>query len=535
LRALRGEVRLGDVPEAPRGAVTFLFTDIEGSTRLVKLLRDRYRTVLSDHQRLLRAAFVAHDGYEVDTQGDSFFVAFASAREALLAAVDAQRSLGAHAWPDGVEIKVRMGLHTGQATAHDGRYTGLAVHRAARIGSAAYGGQILVSQATQTLLEDEEEDLDVVLRDLGDQSLKDLDRPVRLYQAVADGLADSFPAPRGDVPPGQDAAPRGWWREHALALGVGVALALAAVLALGLMTRPGSGGSQIVEPNHLGVIDPRTNDVVSQVPVGVGPGPVAVGGGAVWVGNVEDRTLSRVNPVERTVARTIPLADKTPTGVAVGLDAVWVAHGVLGEVSRIDPQFDRVTDSTAVGGSAFGAPYGTIAVDTSSVWAVFSDSTLAQLDAQGRTLGEALAGTQPAGIDVGEGAVWVSNFGDATVYRFDPATFEEGPVRSVSVSRQPIGIAVSSDAVWVACSGDDAVTRIDPTAYSTTTIPVPGEPVGVAVGPDAVWVASRSGTVSRIDPATNEVVATIDVGGVPTGVAAGLGYVWVTVQAPGVT
>jgi YVTN family beta-propeller protein len=521
--------------EAPSGAVTFLFTDIEGSTRLVKQLRDRYRTVLADHQRLLRAAFVAHDGYEVDTQGDSFFVAFASAREALLAAVDAQRSLGAHAWPDGVEIKVRMGLHTGQATAHDGRYTGLAVHRAARIGGAAYGGQILVSQATQTLLEDEEEDLDVVLRDLGDRSLKDLDRPVRLYQAVADGLADSFPAPRGDGPPGPDGAPRAWRREHALAIGVGVTLGLAAVLALGLLLRPGSGGSRTVEPNHLGVIDPRTNQVVSQVPVGVGPGPVAVGGGAVWVGNVQDRTLSRVSPEERTVARTIPLDDKTPTGVAVGLGAVWVAHGVLGEVSRIDPQFDRVTNSTAVGGSAFGAPYGTIAVDPNSVWAAFSDSTLARLDAQGKILGETLAGTQPAGIGVGEGAVWVTNFGDATVHRFNPSTFEEGPVRFVGVGRQPTGIAVGPDAVWVATSGDDAVTRIDSTAYSVTTIPVADEPVAVAVAPDAVWVASRSGTVSRIDPATNEVVAAIELGGAPTGVAAGLGYVWVTVQAPGVT
>ena len=185
--------------DMPSGAVTFLFTDIEGSTRLVKHLRERYAAVLADQQRLLRAAFDAHDGYEVDTQGDSFFVAFASARDALLAAVDGQRALLSHQWPEGVEIRVRMGLHTGQAVASDGRYTGLAVHRAARIGSAGHGGQILVSQATQTLLEDEEEDLRVVLRDLGEQRLKDLDRPVRLYQAAADGLPDSFPPVRGDV------------------------------------------------------------------------------------------------------------------------------------------------------------------------------------------------------------------------------------------------------------------------------------------------------------------------------------------------
>src|SRR5262245_37301961 len=135
--------------DQPSGAVTFLFTDIEGSTRLVKQLREHYGDVLSEHQRLLRAAFDAHRGYEVDTQGDSFFVAFSSARDALLAAVDGQLALLAHPWPDGVRINVRMGLHTGQATASGGRYTGLAVHRAARIGAAGHGGPLPVARAAQ--------------------------------------------------------------------------------------------------------------------------------------------------------------------------------------------------------------------------------------------------------------------------------------------------------------------------------------------------------------------------------------------------
>src|SRR5207237_1033382 len=121
--------------ELPSGAVTFLFTDIEGSTRLVKQLRDRYGQALQERQQLLRAAFAAHGGHEVDTQGDSFFVAFAIARDALLAAVEGQRALLSHPWPDGAQVKVRMGLHTGQAASAGGRYTGLAVHRAARIGA----------------------------------------------------------------------------------------------------------------------------------------------------------------------------------------------------------------------------------------------------------------------------------------------------------------------------------------------------------------------------------------------------------------
>src|SRR3954451_4557667 len=215
--------------EPPTGAVTFLFTDIEGSTRLVKQLRDDYGAVLRDHQRLLREAFDAHRGYEVDTQGDSFFVAFANAREAPLEAVEGQRALQSHPWPDRVEIKVPMGLHTGQASAHDGRYTGLAVHRAARIGAAGHGGQILVSQATQTLLEDEEEDLHIFLRDLGERRLKDLDRPVRLYQARAEGLRESFPPVReaATAPPLQRRLP-----VIVLAAVLVLAAALAAVLLL---------------------------------------------------------------------------------------------------------------------------------------------------------------------------------------------------------------------------------------------------------------------------------------------------------------
>src|SRR5829696_3136193 len=103
--------------ELPSGAVTFLFTDIEGSTRLLKQLRDGYADLLADHQRLLRAAFVAHNGHEVDTQGDSFFVAFSSARDAVLAAVEGQLALLNHEWPDGTELRVRMGIHTGRAVA----------------------------------------------------------------------------------------------------------------------------------------------------------------------------------------------------------------------------------------------------------------------------------------------------------------------------------------------------------------------------------------------------------------------------------
>jgi len=145
--------------------------------------------VLAQHQGLIRAAVAAQDGYEVDTQGDAFFVAFASAKKAVLCALAIQRALAGHAWPADGRVRVRIGIHTGHADPAGGGYTGLAVHRAARISAAARGGQVLVSQATVSIIEDEEEeDPGFTLVDLGERQLKDLDRPVRLYQLAAPGL-----------------------------------------------------------------------------------------------------------------------------------------------------------------------------------------------------------------------------------------------------------------------------------------------------------------------------------------------------------
>src|SRR6266542_4220315 len=187
-----------DSPERLSGAVTFLFTDIEGSTRLVKQLRERWGPVVADHQRILREAFAAHRGQEIDTHGDAFFVAFGTARDAVLAASEGQRALAEHIWPEGAELQVRMGIHSGQAAHSEDRYLGLAVHRAARICAVANGGQILLSQTTVNLLEDEEEELSgIELRDLGEQRLKDLHRPVRLSQLVVEGLPSDFPPLEG--------------------------------------------------------------------------------------------------------------------------------------------------------------------------------------------------------------------------------------------------------------------------------------------------------------------------------------------------
>jgi predicted ATPase/class 3 adenylate cyclase len=180
-------------PDRPTGTVTFLFTDVEGSTRLLRRLGDDFRVLIDDHNRLLSEAF--RDGYVVRTEGDAFFVVFTSATAAVRAAIAAQRALRAHAWPDDVAVKVRMGLHTGDGVLAGGDYAGIDVHRAARIAAAAHGEQVLVSDATRALVDGSLAD-GVHLRDLGDHRLKDLPRPERLWQVTVPGLPSEFPVPR---------------------------------------------------------------------------------------------------------------------------------------------------------------------------------------------------------------------------------------------------------------------------------------------------------------------------------------------------
>jgi predicted ATPase/class 3 adenylate cyclase len=188
--------------ELPSGTVTFLFSDVEGSTRLLARLRGRYAEVLGEYQRLLRAAFDEHDGREVHTEGDAFFVAFARASDAIAAAVGAQRSLASQRWPEGVDVRVRMGVHTGEAEVRQNDYVGLDVHRAARICAAGHGGQVLISSTTRELVADE---LPSDGTDLGEHRLKDLDRPEPLFQLVVGDLPAHFP-PLASLSPGSGGA-----------------------------------------------------------------------------------------------------------------------------------------------------------------------------------------------------------------------------------------------------------------------------------------------------------------------------------------
>ena len=182
--------------ELPTGTVTLLFTDVDHSTELVKALQEGYGPVLAEHRSLLHKAFAEHGGAVVDTQGDAFFVAFRRASDAVASAVAGQRALESHPWPREARVSVRMGLHTGDPYRTEHGYTGLAVHRAARLCTLGHGGQVLLSRSTAGIVDDEEIPT-VALRDLGEHRLKDFDRPERVFQLVINGLPNEFPPLRG--------------------------------------------------------------------------------------------------------------------------------------------------------------------------------------------------------------------------------------------------------------------------------------------------------------------------------------------------
>jgi class 3 adenylate cyclase/CheY-like chemotaxis protein len=180
------------MPELPSGTVTFLFTDLEGSTGIALRMGDLWHGILMEHRRLVRSAIAQSDGAEIDCRGDEFFVAFEDPTAAAEAAVSAQRGIAEHSWPEGAELRVRMGMHTGEAIYEDQDYLGVDVHRAARICFAGHGGQILLSEATNTLLPEEVERVH-----LGSYLLKGLPDAERIYQLQPEGLPSDFPPLRG--------------------------------------------------------------------------------------------------------------------------------------------------------------------------------------------------------------------------------------------------------------------------------------------------------------------------------------------------
>lgn len=558
--------------DLPSGTVTFLFTDVEGSTRLLKALgRERYARVLADYEHLLRASFAAADGQEIDTQGDAFFVVFRSAGDAIRAAEASQRALAGHSWPEAADVRVRMGMHTGEPAIGTNRYIGLGVHRAARICAAGHGGQVLLSKTTHDLLEDEEPSSSG-FRDLGRQRLKDLDRPERIYQLIIPGLPSEFPPLKTLEAQPTEATPFAG-REEELAeaalsavdaprrrkrsglLGAALIGVLAAAIAIPVFALGGGdsgapvAGDVSIIPNSVAVLDPQTGGLLGDVRVGRVPGPVVAGQGAVWVGNFEDRTVSRIDTRTRKV-ETLGIGVR-PYGLALGDGALWVATRGFSS-TRAGPPQPATVKRIDVGSRGISAPVkispgyrgveqdprGAPSLVGRTMALLATDGTLwighrprfqvLRLDTSSNEITERLSGFDAASLAAASGAIWVANTIDSTVTRVDAKT--NRTVATIAVGERPCCIVAAAGALWV-IAGINAVWRIDPGSNSVEgTIEVGDHPLAIAAGPNAVWVANYGdASVSRIDANTND-VRTMKLGHRPVGIAVGDGAVWVTVD-----
>jgi ABC-type transport system substrate-binding protein/class 3 adenylate cyclase len=525
------------IPERPTGTVTFLFTDIEGSTRLLQELRDRYDEVLSTHARLLRAAAEQFGGHEIDTQGDAFFVAFARARDGVGAAVAAQRALAAEPWPDGVSVRVRMGIHTGEPLVGGERYVGMGVNRGARICAAGHGGQVLLSNTTRELVEDDLPD-DVHVLDLGEHELKDINRPERIFQLEIDGLPSSFPPLRttrasafegreGELARAADVIARPRFGPRRLALASAAAAVIVVAIAIPLLVL-GGASPRAVAPNSIVALDP-SGSIAATVPVGARPVAITSGTGALWVANLDDQSVTRVDVSSRQAVRTIPIGG-APTALAATRTTVWVTSGT-GAVSQIDPRYDRVT-STRPRAVAVGFFEGTVSPTLAafgSIWIVSPDGVVSRIDAdRAQVVGSVGVGNAPSAIAAGAGSVWVANRADGTVTRIDAATLVP---TTIPVGHGPTAIAVNGAGAWIANAGDNTLVRVDTETNAVAgTTPVGDGPVAVLATPAALWVANgRDGTVMRLDPRSGKVNKTIRLGGTPDALATAGGLVWAAI------
>jgi YVTN family beta-propeller protein len=514
---------------------TFLIADVRGYTSFTHAHGDEEAGRLAAaFAELSREAVEATGGEVLELRGDEALCVFPSSRQALRGAFELQRHFrttgdGRPAFPLGIGI----GLAAGEAVPVEGGYRGSALNLAARLCSLAGPGQILASE-TVTSLAGAVDGLRFVERRA--VRVKGIERPVRTIEVV----------PKVELPPLPE-APRPRARRRGRLLLAAGAVVLAGSLAAALVLTRDSGetgeGIGSIAPNSVAVIDPAESQVVAAIPVGEGPGPIAAGHDSLWVVNVSDRTLTKIDPIDRSVDASVGLP--TPTGrlstnlrLALTPDDVWVYACHL-TLLRIDPENTQIVQDLEVFRDiGFGPePSCAVAAEASSVWVPldFPREELLRVAApqsEPASIAERMplpAGLR-SGIALGAESVWLADSFKGAVQRVDPA--KGAVIKTISLADGPSAIAFGHDAVWVANDNDDSVVRIRPDTNSIMkAISVGEDPVALAVGAEAIWVAnSGDGTVSRIDPAANTVTDTIRVGHRPLGVAVADGLVWVTVR-----
>ncbi len=522
--------------EVAAGFRAFVLCDIRGYSSFAAVRGDEASAALTGRFiALAEEVFGGSGGEHIGNRGDEVLFAFASPRQAIRAAVAFEQALlDATRQDPSLPMPAGVGIDVGEAVRVPDGWRSNAINVAARLCSAARGGEILATREVTHLAQAID---GVRYSERPAMRVKGIADPVNAVQVVAEagdtvrgfeelGFTHAVP------PPVHRRARRGRLRVLV------AAAALLAVAAVGVVLAAGGSSSLRVAANSLAAIDPHTNSVVASVPVGSRPGAIAFGAGSLWVASLDDQTISRIDPRGLQTIRVLPVGGP-PTGIAASAHAVWVVQSDPGassvSVRRVDPEFDAVGRAVRIA-TVVPGDSGAVAAQGNSVWVAPASGLLTRLDSATGGIAHAPQvdpNAGPAGIALGDSALWVTDTEANNVTRIDPT----GLLSPIPVGNGPTGIAVGYGGVWVTDSLDNAMVRIDPGGQDVTyTIPVGASPAGVAVGAGSVWVAnSGDGTITRIDPRTDKVQATITVGGSPQAVTIADGRVWVTVDAPTVS
>jgi peptide/nickel transport system substrate-binding protein len=496
---------------------TFLIADMRGYTLFTQERGDEAAGKLAaKFANIAREGVEARGGTLLELRGDEALCVFASAREAIRAAVDLQeRFVEATLEQPELPLTVGIGLDAGEAVPVQGGYRGGALNLAARLCGQARAGEILATREVAHLARRIE---GARYTDRGSLTFKGISDPVVVVRVVPEGadpierLRPFTPAP--PVPPKMS----GRW---VIPVGVAAVLALVAVsipllgsddsdavvagtnsiarmnaedgsleLASELGQRPGAsaigfGSLWVVQPDRSRVtrLDLENGSIIDTIPVGASPTGIAVGEGSVWVTNAGDGTVSRIDPDSNEVSDTSPRIGSRPAGIAVGDGALWVADALGAELLRVDP-LSHETQPVRLDGQPSG-----VAFTPEGVWVSFAPDGVARVDPGDLsvTLTQDV-GNGPKAVLAAFGSIWVANHLDNTVSRLQPATGTEQA--KVQVGEGPNALSAAGGSVWVANEFDSSITSIDPSTNSGVPVPVGGAAASLAAGGgDDLWLA----------------------------------------------
>jgi YVTN family beta-propeller protein len=511
--------RTPSVRQSEAAVRTFLIADVRGYTRFTQEHGDEEAGRLAAaFAELARKTVLSQGGEVIELRGDEALCVFSSARQALRAAVELQKTFRARtdegpAFP----LPIGIGLDAGEAVPIEGGYRGGALNTAARLCSLAGPGQILATDTVISLARRLEGIRFVARRPV---RLKGLEEPLRVIEVV----------PEAGLPPLPVVAlkKRARVTRGRLAVGaaVGVAL-LGALVALAVNRTTGDDFLARLDANALGVIDAEAAGIASQLTLPSAPSAITAGEGFLWIASEEEGTVSRYEPASGAV-QTLTLGGG-PGGLAYGAGSLWVTKSEERALVQINPQTSAVVQTITVGNGP-----GALAIGKDAVWVVNAiDGTVSRFDlARGSVTDTIPVGPSPAGVAVGAGAVWIASEGNGTVVRLDPAS--RTIVQAINVGNGPTGIAVAEEGVWISNRLDATVSRIDPATNAVSaTIRVGSSPSALAANGEAVWVASSGdGTITRIDSQAGQITETLALGSSPSALALSDGKLWASTILP---